>query len=366
MISIRALTSWQKKQAALLYFFSSYNYLEGLYERVHQLQGFADGILDKRRIEGRDRFLRDARWGDRDTSENWANNAWSFLRVFGLSTMKAMADRQSQIYRITGANQCARGMAEFSMQWTTIDEQKKFDEMLESVTWYAMYIDKTMDTSHRAGRWDDFGLTMTWARHSAQFVKCPKFNVREDIVTETRKIPPRTGVYLPIDHLDGCLQFAWNGNEYGKLRECSIFNSLGKHALSTVGRSKLWVNEDAMLDFVKNNPHSPELLGDFYFAKSHTPELAPSLVARNAFTSAPSKWCYVELIEGEFEELGAEPDQSTSIAQRYESGDSCKIKGFYFTPASLESRRYFKAGETFPDMNSTFGKTIWQWDERQE
>lgn len=298
MTSIHTLTSWQKKQAALIYFFASYDYLQGLYERVHQLQDFADGILDKSRIEGRDRFLGDARWGTRDTSENWANNAWSFLKDFGISTMRAMADRQSEIYHITGANQCARGMAEFSMQWTNAEEQQAFDQMLESVAYYAGYIDSTMDKSHRAGRWNDFRLTMTWVSHSAHFVNFPSFRVRDDIATETGKVPPKTGVYMSTDHPEGCLQFAWKGDEHGKLRECSIFNNLGKDALSTVGRSKLWVDGDAMLGFVQQNLNSPELLEDSYFAKSHTPVLAPSLVARNAFTSAPSKWCYVELVEG--------------------------------------------------------------------
>lgn len=365
MTSTSTLTSWQKKQAALLYFFASYSYLEGLYERVHQLQDFADGILDKSRLEGRDRFLRDARWGNRDTSENWGNNAWSFLRDFGLSTMRAMADRKLQIYRITGANQCARGMAEYSMQWTTVEEQQKFDDMLESVVWYAMYIDMTMDRSHRAGRWCDFGFTVAWAKNSAHFINFPKFRIREDIVGETGKIPPKTGVYMSTDYPDGSLQFAWNGDEYGILRECSIFNNLGKNALARVGRSKLWVDGDAMLGFVQKNLNSPELLDDGYFAKSHTPVLAPSLVARNAFTSAPSKWCYVELVEGEFEKLEDEADPLTFIERRFESGEECRMNGFYFTPASIDSRRYFRAGEMFPALGSAYGKAIWQWDQRQ-
>lgn len=365
MTTAKILTQWQKKQAAMVYFFASYNYLEGLYERIYQLQDFADGILEKSRIEGRDRFIRNARWGERDTSENWSNGAWSFLRDFGISTRRAMADRHSQIYHITGANQCARGMAESSMQWTTVEEQQTFDQMLESVADYAGYIDSTMDRSHRAGRWDDFDFTVTWALHSAHFINFPKFRIREDIVGDTGKIPPKTGVYLSTDHPDGSLQFAWNGDEYGILRECSIFNSLGKDALATVGRSKLWVDGNAMLGFVQQNLNSPDLLADWYFAESHTPVLAPSLVARNSFTSAPSKWCYVELVEGEFEKLEDEADPLTFIEQRFEAGEECTMNGFYFTPASTDSRRYLHTGEIFPALNSAYGKVIWQWDQHQ-
>ena len=366
MKSKTTLGTWQKKQAALLYHFASFDYLKGLYERVHQLQDYADAVLDKSRTEGRDKFLRDARWGDRDTSENWSNNAWSFLADFGLSVMKDMVNRQSQIYSITGANQCARGMAEFSMQWMTSTEQKKFDEMLESVVRYAMYIDNTMNTFQRDGRWDDFGFQLTWVEHASQFTNFPKFRICENIIGETGKVPPKTGVYISADYPDGTLQFAWNGNEHGKLRECSIFNNLGKKALAAVGRSKLWLDGNAMLEFVQKNPNSPELLEDSYFAKSHTSVLAPSLVARNAFTSAPSKWFYVELVEGEFESVDTEPDQPPALSQRrFESGEICEVGGFYFTPAS-GSRRRFQAGDLFPGLDSVYGKTIWQWDEQQE
>lgn len=363
-----ALTSWQKRQATLLCHFASFDYLKGLYERVHRLQYYADTILNKSRTEGRDKFLRDERWGDRGTSENWSNSAWRFLTDFGLSVIRDIADRQSQIYSITGANQCARGMAEFSLQWMTHAEEKEFDEALQAVVRYASFIDSTMNTFQRDGRWDDFGFFMAWKEHSPQFTNFPKFKICEDIIGETGKVPPKTGVYVSADYPEGSLQFAWNGDRHGKLRECSIFNRLGLKALAAVGRSKLWLDGNAMLEFVQDNSEAPELLEDSYFAKSHTPVLAPSLVARNAFTSAPSKWYYIELIEGEFEPFDneCEPDQPRTLSQRsFASGEMCKVDGFYFTPAS-GSRRRLKAGDFFPELNSAYGKTIWQWDVNQD
>lgn len=366
MASTITLSSWQKKQAALLYHFASFDYLKGLHERVHQLQDYVDATLNKSQSEGRDRFLRDARWGNRDTSENWGNHAWSFLADFGLSVAKDMAARPSQIYSITGANQCARGMAEFSLQWMTSTEEKKFDSLLESVVRYARYIDTTMDKAHRAGRWNDFRLAMAWVDHSHLFNSLPVFKIREDINSETGEIPPKTGVYISTQHPEGSLQFAWNGNEYGKLKECAIFNGIGSRALNAVGRAKLWLDGNAMLEFVQKNLDAPELLEDSYFSKSHTPVLAPSLVGRNAFTSAPSKWCYVELVMGESEPVDAEPEKMTNLNQpgRFESGEICELGGFYFTPAT-GSRRFFRMGELFPETESIYGKTIWQWDDNQ-
>lgn len=365
MTSKQSLTTWQKKQAALLYFFASDEYLKGLHERVRELQRFVDELLDKSREEGRDRFLRSSRWGDRDTSENWSNHGWSFLADFGMSVARHLADRASEIYHVTGTYQCGRGMAEFSMQWTSPAEEEQFEAMFASISEYAGYIDDTMEKGQVDGRWDDFGLALAWQEHASKFPRLPKFRIREDIKCEHGKIPPKTGVYISSEYPDGALQFAWNGNEYGKLLECSIFNDLGRKALATVGRSKLWLDEEAMLEFVQKNANAPELIEDPFYSESFTRDLAPSLVGLNAFTSAPSRWCYVELLEGEFEEIVTEIDQSVHEERRVEAGKRCETSGFYFSPASSGSRRFFGQGEVFPKLDSAYGNTIWQWDEKQ-
>lgn len=366
MKSKQTLTIWQKKQAALLYFFSSDEYLKGLHERVRDLQSFVDELLDKSREEGRDRFLKDSRWGERNTSENWSNHAWSFLADFGVSVARHLADRASEIYHVTGAYQCGRGMAEFSMHWTLPAEEEQFDAMFASITRYAGNIDDTMEKGQIDGRWDDFSLALAWQEHASEFHRLPKFRVREDINCETGEIPPKTGVYISSEYPDGALQFAWKGNEYGELLECSIFNELGRSALSSVGRSKLWLDEDAMLEFVRKNANDPQLKEDPFYSEDFTSDLAPSLVARNAFTSAPSKWFYVERLEGEFEAIDNEAAQAERKERRVEAGKHCELSGFYFSPASPGSRRYFDQGDIFPKLDSTYGNTIWQWDEKQD
>jgi hypothetical protein len=366
MTSKQTLTTWQKKQAALLYFFASDEYLQGLHERVRELQTFVDGILDKSRDDGRDRFLRSSQWGDRDTSENWSNHAWSFLADFGISVARHIADRASEIYHVTGTYQCGRGMAEFSMQWASPNEEEQFDAMFASISEYAGYIDDTMEKGQIDSRWDDFCLTLAWRKHALNFPRLPKFRIREDISCETGDIPSKTGVYISSEFPDGALQFAWNGNDYGELRECSIFNDLGRRALVTVGRSKIWLDKEAMLEFVQKNADAPELKEDSFYSEDFIPDLAPSLVARNAFTSAPSKWYYVELLEGEFEEIGEDTIAAKYQERRVDTGKLCEISGFYFSPASSGSRRLFTQGEIFPKLDSTYGNTIWQWDEKQE
>jgi hypothetical protein len=146
------LTAWQKKQATLLYHFSSMNYLKGLKDRLNSLGGFTDEMLHQSRAQGRDKKLRSARWGNRDTSENWAANGWAFLRDFQRSVVRDIADRAAQIYHVTGAYQCGRGMSEFSMLWTTPAEQERFDEMFADISRYAGNIDDTMNKTCGASR----------------------------------------------------------------------------------------------------------------------------------------------------------------------------------------------------------------------
>ncbi|MCC2972913.1 hypothetical protein [Massilia sp. IC2-476] len=47
------------------------------------------------------------------------------------------------------------------------------------------------------------------------------------------------------------------------------------------------------------------------------------------------------------------------------AGDLCPKTGFYFSPALPSSRKYFIKSELMPSLDSTYGKTIWQWDEVQ-
>ncbi|MFC5476640.1 hypothetical protein [Massilia suwonensis] len=360
------LSQWHKKQAVLLYHFASSSYLEGLRDRVRALRIFAEGILDTSDAEGRDVYLRSKQWGNRNTGENWANNGWPLLSDFQRSVAQSIVDQRSNIYHKTGAYQCARAMSEFSMQWTTSTEQDQFDEMFAELYKYAGYIDETTDRTTAATRWDDFGLTLAWEHHAVQFPVLPKMRIRPDLLAHSGQMPPKTGVYVSLDDPDATLQFAWTGSPIGKLLDATTFNATGKSALAAVGRAGLWRDGEAMLRFVLGNLSNPDLINDSFFEDSKTAELAPSLVARNAFTSAPSRWCYVELAKDEYEPIEPEVDETRQETLRCAAGELCAKDGFYFSPAAVSSRRHFQYGEQFPSLSSDYGKTIWQWDDNQE
>jgi hypothetical protein len=365
------LTTWQKTQAAMLYHFASLDYLKGLHRMVSQLMnGVVDPLLDLAKAQNRDSVLVDARWGTRDTSANWASNAWPFLKDFQQSLAKDIAGRAFERYKITGTNQCLRGIDEYSMQWTTPEEEERFNEAVRAIERYAGKIDDTLDDYHNS-RWSDFGFAYDYKEFAAQFLQIPKFHIRTDVQAETGKTPPRTGVYVAQDDPHAALQFAWTGGGGGKLRPSSTFNELGLRALNVVGRKDLWFNEDKMFAFVQANINDPALRNDSCFRHSQSPELAPSLVARNAFTERPCKWYFVEMINGESEDIGIVsnsdiPAMPTQNRLRVEGGQPCPQAGYWFTPAQVNSRRHFKEGEKMPIAGSDYGDTIWQWDPNQD
>ncbi len=246
------------------------------------------------------------------------------------------------------------------------EEQEEFDRKLAEVSGYARYIDDTMDRAVYATRWNDFGLTMAWQKHASSFPTFPKFEARPELVCESGYVPPKTGVYVSVDDPNATLQFGWTGSDQGKLLDSTTLNDLGQRALASVGRAKLWIDGDAMLRFVLANLSCSDLVRDPFFDESQTPDLAPALVAGNAFESKPSRWCFVELVKDEFEQIEDDVEEAGPEILRFGAGDRCLREGFYFSPASAHSRRYFRPGEQFPVLDSEYGKTIWQWDGEQK
>ncbi len=72
-------------------------------------------------------------------------------------------------------------------------------------------------------------------------------------------------------------------------------------------------------------------------------------------------WYLVERSDGEVSPGSGQTDQLLRVV----AGKSCPQTGFYFTPAVSGSRRRFVEGQLMPSLDSTYGQTIWQWDQVQ-
>jgi hypothetical protein len=198
------LSLWQKRQAAMLYYYSSLDYLKALLPQIEQLIAAAEMLLERRSIL--DPLMVSERWGVRDTAANWSTGGFPALIAFRESTLWHISKRDDQCYGITGATQCARMLREYSMQWATEEQEEHFRARAELVFKYAFDIDGVIEQ-----RWDDATFWLIWEEKKYLFPRLPKFKVHLDIEGETGKVPGRTGVYIPQDDPHGALQFGWTG-----------------------------------------------------------------------------------------------------------------------------------------------------------
>jgi hypothetical protein len=357
------LNKYQKRQAVLLYHWTSLEYLQGLKSLIDAFIAGADVTLELSQRQGRDALIANERWGVRDTSANWSTYAHPALEAFRQGTIKDIAARSNEDYGLTGAHQCSVMLNEHSSRWMTAEEEEEFNKQWAVITKYAHWIDQTAGPYRALNDWD---FVTEWSGYHVKFGRRPKLLVRTDVEAQSGERPPKTGVYVPQDDPLGALQFAWTGGLDAKLKDCVTFNDLGRDMVAQLGRDALWVDGQKMAGFATEAVRSKRLrdLGGFDPGDERDPEWAPAILSGQVFTRRPCKWYLVEQVPGEFED--DEPDEAQADApRRCEAGQPCPREGWWFTPAKAHSRRHFKVGEVMPDFRSDWGQVIWQWDERQ-
>ena len=361
------LSDWQKKQAAMLYHYSSLEYLKYLHRMVTNLiDGIIDPLLVLAKYQDRDSIFISSRWGTRDTSENWSNFAWPFLKDYQASLAKDIANRAFEKYQKTGTNDCFRGVAEYSLRWATVAEEKCFEDIVRAISSYANKIDKTLD-DYQHSRWTDFGFTLAYQEYRIDHPNIPRFQIRTDLPTESGKVPPKSGVYVSQSDPNASLQFAWTGNGGGKLRASKTFSAIGLAALDFVGRANLWRNDEKMFDFAMRADHTDMFRDTIYIQGEEHRDFSSMAVASAAFINRPCKWYFVEMVEGELDEISEAANQSpTDNRPKITGGERCVTAGYYFTPARPNSRRRFAINQCAPAYDSQYGQTIWQWDVDQD
>jgi hypothetical protein len=360
------LTPWQARQAAMLYQYASLDHLKGLHHAVTQLiDGVVGPMLDLAEAQGRDAILTDPRWGTRDTAENWANNAWPYLKDLQASLAKTIAMRAFDKFNVTWVSSNLRGVEQSSTQWMSPEEEERYEAVAQLISFYADPIDKTVDPSPKP-HWDDFDFAYYFASFAAGSPRIPRFRMRPDLAAATGQAPPRTGVYLCADDPHAALQFAATGPGGIRLRDAATFNAIGLEALAAVGRESLWFDNAKMYAFATASKHVA-LFGTLAIGGKPAPRLAPSGVAGAAFTTRPGTWHFVEIVPDQFEDVRIVWTDSAPGAdtRRLPAGAPCREPGFYFSPAKPGSRAFFQSGQLMPDFGSGYGQTVWQWDPDQ-
>lgn len=360
------LSTQQKRQATLLHYWMSEEFLKGLIAQAKATIEYLDQMLDLADRQGRDALTTDPRWGVRNTPLNWSTHVYPSFVEYHQGLIQQLALRQSDVYERTGINEVGRMLSEFSSRWMAPEEQKDFDARFRDMEKLAYRVD---DVVRR--RMDLAVSHWSWKERRALFDRFPKFVVRTDIEVQSGDMPPYTGVYVPAEDPYGALQFAWVGNRDGALADVETPNEIGLQAIAALGAEGAWERTPQVAAFATDAFKRGALPGGVYGAsleETTDPNRAPYTLSCFGFESRPSRWYFVELIEGEFdEELPSHGDSTRRDTRlRCEAGQPCPQSGYWLTPAQLGSRRRFQAGEMMRGLGGDYGITIWQWDDNQQ
>jgi len=214
-----------------------------------------------------------------------------------------------------GINGDIRGQREFSFDWFDEVESGGIDEYCELLYKAGRYADPIWRTA--GAYWIVGALTVRYSPDSRgplpEVSAWPKYRLNTKVSVQTDEPVPRTGIYLPeID--DSCAQFLVAGDPADK---------------ANVG-------------------YDPKRMQN---------------VSRE-----PTVWTLVERIDGETVADGLANLLETGSAPvlRVAAGHAVPQSGWWFTPASQGSRRYFKQDDRFAEIEgSSYGATFWQWSQDQ-
>lgn len=354
-----SLNQWHKRQATLLYHFTSMKYLQGLLPRIDKLIAMANGFLDDRAsldVLG----MAVGGWQPLHTAAHFSTHAFPALVDFREGALRSIAMRSSQRYGTLGEMQCGRMLDEYGnhMLWSTPDQERVLRDYAESTFRYAAKVSSVAGPLRSP---NDFWFWLIWNESHVDRHKIPRFRVRTDIVATSDQVPPCTGVYVAKDDPYAALQFAWTGG-YGELYEARTLNEFGRKLAAKVGRGGLWGDEAGLHEALgENQSINPE---EWSSVTPLPPGVAASLLASEAFEKRSCEWYFVEMIEGEFEEIDGTYSGSSNVdlrPERVPAGRAVPVSGWWYTPAQ-GSRRYFKQGEVFPEIaGSDWGSTFWLW-----
>ena len=182
---------------------------------------------------------------------------------------------------------------------------------------------------------------------------------------------PKTGVYIPVGDRYGAPQFAWTHEETGTfergwLEKCETINALGKQLFSKFNEYTAWTPSEELRAFAIEYLKKKKIDDDFGYVKfdyDRQLRLAPSLIARNVFTTFDCSWYFVELVDSEFEDIGREETEVFVIPDlKVIGGELCPRTGYWILSSQKEKRLYFTKGTVVPKYNKDWGEEYWVFD----
>lgn len=221
------------------------------------------------------------------------------------------------LYSAHGPQNDRKGQAEFSVQWLAERDLERYDDLLSKASTMASNICATVNSLWCPNELGDPGVVGT---EIVIPITLPNYQLVPTTSISTGSPVTLTGIYLPnVDN------------------SCPQYLSSHKPAPNAI-----------VLKGVEELLH---------------PSTGKKYGENPVFERVPCVWTLVARTERD------DKPTSTALIQteshRTPGGNACPASGFYFTPASAGSRRYFEKGTLMPCFNSSYGATIWQWDDQQ-
>jgi hypothetical protein len=292
------LSPHQKRQAALLYHFSSMEFLDTIIARVRALAAFSDQTVNYAIRVERDNAMRACGWSEANFPANCSKDAHPMLKDCLRALLRQKQMREKGWYDISGVSGALTGMSHFPMYWTLPEEEEKFLELSGDAVAVGIKLDTTIHHT-----WTDLRMESSWDLYKNAFFRLPKFQIRTDVEGESGQRPVRTGVYVPQGDPNGTLQFAWSGNNGGALAPSETFSDLALEYLALVGREKMWRAPTEAARKLGSVEPTDDYFDD-WCREYKKMQFRDSISSRNvrAFAKRPCKWYFVEQIAGEFDD----------------------------------------------------------------
>lgn len=175
------------------------------------------------------------------------------------------------------------------------------------------------------GNWKIYGLSKRYSEDNRGPLDAPDswpiYRLNPAIRVKTGDKVPQNGVYLP-DAPNSCAEFLIKGYEAWEAN-------------------------------VQNTPD----------------DLDESCYFRSPTVCQPTTWTLIERVADSGGGIPGDP-ATAGIAPKARppnvpANHLCPEAGWWFTPAKVGSRRYFKQGEAMPSVGGDYGDTFWQWSPDQ-
>lgn len=155
-----SLNFWQKRQAALLYHFSSMEFLDEIIKHVRALTAFTDYTLPFTARVERERRMRALGWAEAHCDTSWFTNGDARLVgcLQGLLDQKKM--RVKELYDIANVRGALTGMSHLLPYWPPPEEREPTSELVSNASAVAANLDTTINHT-----WTDIDMSWAWEQH---------------------------------------------------------------------------------------------------------------------------------------------------------------------------------------------------------